>query len=197
MSRSPGSSKPLLSLHDRGALTQRRTSASSFFTSAASSPLVPGRCPSSTWASWPLSCLLHQDAEFQATHLPEVTHVKDALGRLRIAVPRADVEIDVDIEWDLDNRVYLWGALVNAAGAEPGYLALASWDPRDAVASIMLATTFADWLRGQIAEAVADHRTLLVHHYSAAEPTYLKCALGEDAVADLLAHFVDRLGTHS
>ena len=25
-------------------------------------------------------------------------------------VPVADVEIDVDIEYDLDNRVYMWGA---------------------------------------------------------------------------------------
>ncbi|MGB8388656.1 hypothetical protein [Mycobacterium sp.] len=27
-----------------------------------------------------------------------------------VEIPAGDIEIDVDIEYDLDNRVYMWGA---------------------------------------------------------------------------------------
>ncbi len=152
---------------------------------------------------------------FQASYLPEVTNIKDPLGRLTTAVrrarmvrdgvalerattgpipvPRAEIEIDFDIEWDPDDHVYLWGALVHCPDAEPSYHAVVAWDERDDAGWIEHAESFASWLRGQVAVAEASGESLLVYHYSHAEPTYLKRVLGEDAVADLLERFVDLL----
>jgi predicted RecB family nuclease len=110
-----------------------------------------------------------------------------------IDVPRADVEIDFDIEWDPDDRVYLWGALVHRSGTEPTYHPVVAWDERDEAGWIAHAEAFAAWLRTQVAACDEAGESLLVYHYSHAEPTYLKRLLGQEAVADLLDRFVDLL----
>lgn len=152
---------------------------------------------------------------FTNTYLPEVTHVRDPLGRLRTAIrrarmsrdgipierettgpvdlPRAQAEIDFDIEWDTTDCVYLWGALVTRPGDEPRYHPFVSWDELDDAGATALAHDFVAWLRNEIAEAEAAGQSVLVFHYSTPEPTYLKRLLGEEAVADVLAHFLDLL----
>lgn len=67
------------------------------------------------------------------------------------AVPRADVEVDVDMENDFDGA-YLWGAHVTSRGGvdvvEPGYHAFASWDApfgEEQRAEVFL--RFWDWLQ--------------------------------------------------
>jgi predicted RecB family nuclease len=151
---------------------------------------------------------------WETKYLPEVTHQPHALQRLRVAtqraqmicegislrrttegeldIPTADVEIDFDIEWDTDNRVYLWGALIRGAG-EDGYHGFCSFEPMTDEAEVALAQRFLDWLRGHIANATSQGRTLAVFHYSFPEPAYLKKVLGEETVADVLPYLVDLL----
>lgn len=157
-----------------------------------------------------------QDEAFWADYLPEVTHQGKARDRLAaavrrarmvlagevlqrtttgpIAVPAADVEIDVDIEWDAGNRVYLWGALLTDADHPDGqYTPFAAWEPLDDADEIALGEEFAAWLHDRIAGAEARGESVAVFHYSSPERTYLDRVLGEEQVSDLLDHFVDLL----
>jgi predicted RecB family nuclease len=153
------------------------------------------------------------DAGFQATYLPEVTHRgSGALPRLAAAVrrakmardgvvierettgpvpvPRADIEIDFDIE-DAEGYVYLWGALVRDGDSEPTFQPTLSWDALDPASERALALAFVDWLRGVRDRATAEGRTVLAYHYTSYEIEALNRILGADAVADVLDLFVD------
>ncbi len=96
----------------------------------------------------------------EPAYFAEVTDSRRALERLRkavvtaqmqiageylrrttvgpIVVPRADVEIDLDIEWDRDNHVYLWGMLVTDNAARRAVFEhVSGWDPLDAADEFM------------------------------------------------------------
>ena len=110
-------------------------------------------------------------------------------GAGSVTVPVADVEIDLDIEWDIENRVYMWGARVRRDGDESTarYVAdFVEWDPLDSPREQALAGRFAAWLRAQREAADAAGRTLKVFHWSQPERSRLISILGLAEVVDLV-----------
>lgn len=66
----------------------------------------------------------------------------------RIEVPRADVEVDVDMESFGDSGAYLWGALLTGAdvGQPQGYHAFATWEPLPTDDEARSFAAFWEWL---------------------------------------------------
>jgi predicted RecB family nuclease len=128
------------------------------------------------------------------SYLPEVTHRSGAESRLKVAarrarmllsgelferesagdidVPRAEIEVDFDIETSADGRIYLWGFLVNdVSGSEPAsYRHFSRFDDLAAGTEMELAHTALAWLRG----LVSSSRTVRVYHYSGYEVTAIR-----------------------
>jgi len=159
-----------------------------------------------------LSVVDPDDPAFFNEYITEVSHLTPETARNRLAVaveraemicdgvdlkpngsgpvevPVADVEIDVDIEYDPGNRVYMWGARVRRGtdGSSARYLAdFIDWEPLDDQSERALAARFAGWLRGQRTEAEAAGATLRVFHWSHPERSKLQSILGTAEVADL------------
>lgn len=119
--------------------------------------------------------------------------IRAGLTLLRTAdhrpLPHADIEIDLDIEWDQQGRTYLWGARLRrgADDATATYTAFTDWNPDlDDRGEYELAGRFADWLRVQRDTAAAGGQSLRVFHWSSPEPVRLRRILGAEATHDLL-----------
>src|SRR6185312_13125492 len=84
--------------------------------------------------------------------------------RGRIDVPRAEVEIDLDIETSAAGRIYLWGFAVDD-GSGARYVEFSRFSELDEPAEHALARQAFGWLRAQI----EGDRTALVFHYSGYE----------------------------
>ncbi len=103
--------------------------------------------------------------------------------------PVADIEIDLDIEWDQQGRTYLWGVRTRRGGDDTtaSYRAFTDWRATlDEQAERELAGRCADWLRHQQATAQAAGQSLRVFHWSSPEPARLRKILGAAATEDLL-----------
>lgn len=112
-----------------------------------------------------------------------------------IDVPAADVEVDIDLEWDMDNLVYLWAGTVrrgpSIADRERGqYVHFSHFGPMTLEKELELARGFTDWLHRILAKAQARGRTVTIFHYTHPERTNLARVLGEEADT-YLEHFVD------
>lgn len=106
-----------------------------------------------------------------------------------VDVPVADVEIDVDTEYDLNNRVYMWGARLRQGSDDStaDFVAdFVEWGPLDSTREKALAARFVGWLREQRDEADAHGKTLKVFHWSHPERSKLKSILGLAEVGDLI-----------
>ena len=106
-----------------------------------------------------------------------------------VDIPTATVEIDVDIEFDSDNRVYMWGARVRrgcddaTAVYVPNFVV---WDSLDVEAEHALATRFVQWLRDQRAAVESVGGTIRGFQWSHPEWSNLKRIVGEDSLTDLI-----------
>lgn len=89
-----------------------------------------------------------------------------------IGVPRAAVEVDLDIETADDGTVYLWGALLTGAGgaSESSYVQFSRFEALAGRGEVELAEEFAQWLLA----LVARHPRLRVFHYSDYETIHLR-----------------------
>ncbi len=120
-------------------------------------------------------------------YIPEVAHRPGGEERLRIAahraklmvsgvelervnddpidVPRADIEIDFDIETSADDHVYLWGFLVKDTRTddEPEYVAFSDFSELTDSAERRLADEALSWLQSLVTSSGASVR---VFHYS-------------------------------
>lgn len=124
---------------------------------------------------------------------PEVAYRRR--GVEEVSLRRADVEVDVDLE--CTDEVYLWGVLVtDRAGTglvEPGYHAFADWRPDLASAEAgALFERFLDWLTGVRDACHERGRTFAAYCWSgpSAEESWMKryaAATGrEDELSELL-----------
>ncbi len=95
----------------------------------------------------------------------DIVNARAALGKLAVyrwpwvdtvQTPRADLEIDIDMENDITGRVYLWGALVtDRSGSglvDPGYHPFAGWTVLDESTERNVFDAFWGWL-SQIRQA--------------------------------------------
>jgi predicted RecB family nuclease len=152
-------------------------------------------------------------------YLPEVTHREGAEGRIRvaarrarmllegtsfdretggpIAVPQAEVEIDLDIESSADGRIYLWGFLVQQASDEAAvYHEFSRFDDLDDRSEAALAADAFTWLRS----VVDSTPSVAVFHYSGYEVAKISELASREqdelfhwAAAYAEEHFVDLL----
>lgn len=109
----------------------------------------------------------------------------------QIEVPRADVEVDVDLE-SFGQRVYLWGALVTdraGLGVEPGYKAFGSWEALDETSELATFERFWTWLMALRDSVGSQARTLRAYCYSegAEKPNLLRMARLSGCAAEVAA----------
>lgn len=113
-----------------------------------------------------------------------------------IAVPRSEMEVDLDIETADDGTIYLWGALVGGE-TDGEFRHFSRFERLTPAAEIELAAEFADWLL-DLAER---HPDLRVYHYSDYETVHLRRLASRSGHPSLVAasalirdHFVDLFG---
>jgi predicted RecB family nuclease len=115
-------------------------------------------------------------------------------GVAQVEVPRADVEVDIDME-NTEDGVYLWGALVTLrsawAGEPAGYRAFCSWEPMTGDVEGSLLAEFWRWLGGLRAAVAGAGLTFRGYCYNAsAENTQLRRIAAATGLAGEVAAFV-------
>jgi len=96
-----------------------------------------------------------------------------ARGVERIEVPRADVEVDVDMENGAAG-VYLWGTWAAASGQEAGYEPFVDWHLLDDHLEAEVFSRFWDWLKQLRSTTIGHGGTFAAYCYSSAENTQMR-----------------------
>lgn len=112
-------------------------------------------------------------------------------GVHEVAVPRADIEVDVDME-NIEEGVYLWGCLLTdrtTVGRASEYTAFATWEPITPAIEAANSLQFWAWLCGVRDDASRRGLSFRAYCYNAsAENTYLRrLGLAEGILADVTA----------
>ncbi|OBJ72573.1 ribonuclease H-like domain-containing protein [Mycobacterium sp. 1274756.6] len=83
-------------------------------------------------------------------------------------VPAADIEIDFDIEWDTEDRIYQWGLRIREGQDETTarYEPIVSFEPLDEDAEAVLADRFARRIAALRTEADRRGKSVRVFHWS-------------------------------
>ncbi|WP_043536005.1 TM0106 family RecB-like putative nuclease [Saccharomonospora cyanea] len=105
----------------------------------------------------------------------------------KVHVPRADVEVDIDMESFGDSGAYLWGCLLSGAdiGVEPGYRAFVTWEPLPTDDEARSFARFWAWLSDVRARAEAAGLTFRAYCYNAlAENRWLYASVERFAGAE-------------
>jgi hypothetical protein len=91
-----------------------------------------------------------------------------------VTVPRADIEVDIDME-NVETGVYLWGTFTSgrpealgAVGATPGYRSFHTWTPLDPEVEGRLFGEFWEWLSGLRSAAGRTGLSFRAYCYNAA-----------------------------
>lgn len=126
-------------------------------------------------------------ADSTMTTLPEqIDLARAALGAApvymrrgveKMVLPRADIEVDVDME-SVEQGVYLWGALLSdrtQPDVAPQYTAFATWEALNADAELQNSLRFWNWLGDVRRDAAHNRLSFRAYCYNAAaENTYLR-----------------------
>lgn len=88
-------------------------------------------------------------------------------GPDRPAVPSADIEVDFDIEWDAENRIYQWGLRIRDGQDDTTayYDPVVSFEPLDEYREAQLADEFAFRIRQLRDRAAREGKSLQVFHW--------------------------------
>ena len=104
-------------------------------------------------------------------------------------IPRADVEVDVDIEYT-NVGVYLWGTWTSPAGNQPAYRAFDDWSEPTFERGTSLFLEFWEWLMATREDARSNGLTFAAYYFTDAETGWMRNYADAAGVFDEVESFV-------